>query len=201
MTKQIELACFIVPNSNYLCGYGHTTDKGEFYDADHALMDRCRKFGFPIERNEETVKVWILDRADFRKNQDNCDSNWTDHGIPHKYLRAFGYRADDENLCYSAYAPSRIPYRFLKNMREGDTIMLPSLDPEYIITMTFEQKPYRYRRFGAFEDVVKALHDRFNRKDAVDWKVEMGYRLPTIEDLDNMYPDPIYKPLPIEKAS
>lgn len=132
-----ELTCFIVPNTPYLL-----KDNELFVEEN---IQRNRAFGIETKPGDEVFQVWIAPRNEVFREQDD---NWSDHGIPDQWFELF----DKEN-----YAPCLLPYSFLKDRKEGESVQLTS-SAGFKYRMVFEQLPWRYRRFGRFEEVVGHLH-------------------------------------------
>ena len=126
----VNLFAFVVPNKI-----------GEFsslYFKDEAAK-RAADWGFEVTPDDTAIQVWIGER-----NTDS-NSNWTDHGIPEEY----------RNLFTNKFAPTFLPASMLVNKKEKDSVSLVKGDVKFNIT--FLQKPYRYGRFGSFEEVVRDM--------------------------------------------
>jgi len=132
-----ELTVFIVPNDPYVL-----KDNEMFVDDN---IRRNKSFGINTTPDDEVFQVWIFPSNElFYKQNDN----WGDHGIPEQWVELFNKEE---------YAPWVLPHSFLKDKKEGDVVELESASG-FRYRMRFEQKPWRYGRFGRFEDVVSGLH-------------------------------------------
>lgn len=176
--KQLDLSFFIVPNSIESVGWVTTSDVGGTHLWDRDLSELIRQDKFignvhSVQRGEPCVQVWIHCPAEGTK------SNWTDHGIPEEYQDVFGWseKDADEDWKVRAYAPRSLPMSFLKNFKEGTTIDLKISD-DLVVTLTAEQLPYRYGRFGRFEEVLERLKLKYNHDDDMQWHHQHGDVLP-----------------------
>ena len=171
--KEVRLSVFVVPNGICTlgwCGVSHCFGS-HIWDKDHSTLSKLEHFGITPVRGAKYVQVWILDR------DGGNDSNWGDHGVPKEYHKLFNFTEVDEDGYLRAYAPKYLPYEFLKDRKEGEEIVLTEND-EYIIKLKFEQLPYRYRSFGAFEDVIKALNARYDEQAEMNWHKECNEFIP-----------------------
>ncbi len=166
---RLALSCFIVPNSIRKIGYCTISDVGgtHIWDMNLSEMERLSHFRFTPIRGARYIEVWIHNPAE------GSNSNWTDHGIPQEYLHLFDY---DQNERY-AHAPNLLPMKFLLNKKEGDEVTLRD-DHRALITLKFEQLPYRYSRFGKFEEVVDKLLKKYNDEEEDSWHKMNGEFIP-----------------------
>lgn len=133
----ISFEAFIVPNNlvkwetmpNYL---------------KERLAADLRRFG--IEPDEgEYAQVWILSESLGLENA-------TDHGLDREVCETLGL--DYAKRGY--YAPGYLPVSLIRGLKEGDSVTTTSENGTNIV-IKFEQKPYRYGRFGRFEEVLEYL--------------------------------------------
>lgn len=140
---------FIVPN------HATTYSKKVEY-APHSAERLIEVFG-ELDPNDQLVQVWMVGKNDFV-----CD-NMQDH-CPHIQL-------DGEDWMLSNL-PSYIPEKVLRGKTEGERIAVtyPAVklwrnnaevreEKKAILTLdcSLNQKDYRYRRFGNFEDVLESV--------------------------------------------
>jgi len=132
-----ELTVFIVPNGSYIL-------KENRIMKDENIR-RNRSFGIETTENDEVMQTWVFPSNElFYKSNDN----WTAHGLPDQFVELFNNEG---------YAPGVLPYSFLKDKKEGDVVELTTASG-FKYRMRFEQIPWRYGRFGRFEEVVGHLH-------------------------------------------
>ena len=169
MKQEIKLSCFIVPNSIRKLGYVTISNVNGTHLWDKDIDELYRVFSFHVEpvRGAKYVQVWI------HCPEEGENSNWTDHGIPEQYRLVFGYNKNDR----FAYAPSVLPVKYLMKFKEGEITTLFEND-DYIVTLKFEQLPYRYGRFGRFEEVVEKLINTFNEEEEDKFHKKMGEVIP-----------------------
>lgn len=167
--KEIKLSCFIVPNSIKKLGYVTISNVNgtHIWDKDIYELNRISRFGIEPVRGARYIQVWI------RCPEEGVESNWTDHGIPEQYKTVFGYYKESK----FAFAPSVLPVNYLMQFREGMIATLFERD-NHIVTLKFEQLPYRYGRFGRFEDVVKYLLNAFNDEEDDAFHEKRGEVIP-----------------------
>lgn len=136
---ELVLDCFIVPNGTYIL-------KDNEFNCDSFVKTNAA-FGIKTEMDDEVFQVWIVP-SDPKLQEEN--NNWTDHGIGSGYDHCFfGVNC----------APSVLPYSLLKDKKEGDEVELES-NVGFKYKLRFSQLPYRYSRFGSFDEVVNSLHKR-----------------------------------------
>ena len=133
--------CFIVPNA---CG----TSKDFFMDSQKKMaQDFFELNGKEFDEKEKLIQVWI--------HNERCD-NMIDH-----YFQVPGTNLSGQCFGY-------IPESFLKDIKEGDVkeLIIPGhtydesgkhAAARFKMKIKFQQKGYRYERFGNFEDVVASL--------------------------------------------
>ena len=106
------------------------------------------------------ISVWL--------HQDAIADNVTDHGYTNEMcdvLRITNY--------YDQFAPSALPYDIIKNVKEGDILTFKKND--VTINIKFEQLPYRYGRFGKFEDVCHMVYGKSLTN--IEWREEMDKKI------------------------
>ena len=169
MKQEIQLSCFVVPNPIQKLGYVTISNVNgtHIWDKDVDELERMSKFGVWPVRGARYIQVWIHCPAEGE------NSNWTDHGIPEQYKNMFGYHNADR----FAYAPSVLPMKYLMKFKEGETTTLFEND-NCIVTLKFEQLPYRYGRFGRFEEVVEKLVQAFSDEEEDAFHKKMGEVIP-----------------------
>lgn len=150
----IRLDAFIVPNGPSSLLPANPCFKSS--------MEKIQEIGIEPVVGEEMIEVWILSRD---RHEEGKDSNLTDHG-----WFELGSQA---NAFSTEYAPGILPYRVLKDVKEGDSIDLVSKSGQKI-NLRFNQADYRYRRFGKFEEVTEQVHSRYPVQ--VKFEIEMGFR-------------------------
>ncbi len=139
-----ELTCFIVPNGSYILKENEIFKMGSYIDE---TVRRNTSFGIKTTPEDEVMQTWIFPSNElFYKSNDN----WTDHGLPDQFVELFNNEG---------YAPAVLPYSFLKDRKEGEVVELESASG-FRYRMRFEQLPWRYGRYGRFEDVVRNLHKK-----------------------------------------
>ncbi len=154
-TNTINLKCFVVPNPiSFMSDYKEGANWAEY------IRDYNRNIGIEIDDDYDAlVEVWVHSVGN--------DSN-TDHGWDETQLEALGLPVDAEGTAYKhdaygrIHAPSHLPYKAVAGVIEGETRTFVSPNG-CNVNITFEQLPYRYGRFGKFEDVVTELMARSDR--------------------------------------
>lgn len=137
---------FIIPNKCSKVDFSSDDDIVKFNNGGILRVnEQYKNLGadtkFQFIDGDTPIQVWITD--------DRKD-NWQSHGLPHDLCKECA--GDDQ---YDEYAPSYIPARLLKGMKEGDTIDISFNGTT--VTVTACQLDYRYRSFGSFEEVVAKM--------------------------------------------
>jgi hypothetical protein len=149
---------FIVPNSSI------TIEKMLLRKQYEGWLSRLMEVnGLELSNNECLIDVWMV------SNSTTGDTN-----LESDNLRDHGFEVDGKRACIgSAYFPKRL----IESKKEGDVIEinLPITYPEYqrdentgklincseddviAISLKLNQKDYRYRRFGNFEEVLEKV--------------------------------------------
>ena len=113
----------------------------EFY------RDRLKKieafYGLTLDDNELMVEFWATDRSDRSGN-----SNLNDHGYVTKGGNLYRF-------------PTYIPLSLIRDKQEGDILRIDGAQGAF--TLQCLQKPYRYSRFGKFEEVLSGLLSRVKK--------------------------------------
>lgn len=153
-TVTINADIFIIPNSPVKISDFFSPEKQET-----KIREICNASNIKFEENAKLIECWFTN--------DNCD-NLVDHG---SHIEIDG----KQWYISSGSIESHIPANFFKGLREGDTvdITMPikvqeykrGVDPDDIDKMeinlcihaTLNQKSYRYRRFGTFNQVLSDL--------------------------------------------
>ena len=141
---------FIVPN-----GLWSVTETGE--SSRRRIRERIQRCGWTIEDNEPLVQLWF-------HNDEN--DNWTSH-----YYAPFLESINGSSRGYSQL-PEYVPARVLRNLREGEDLVFVwtnwETKEEKIVKVTADQLHFRYRRHGAFHDVLAELVEHWeSRQQAV----------------------------------
>lgn len=92
-----------------------------------------------LKDEQEFIQLWY--------HSDDSE-NWQDHGIPEDLV-------PKEKKGEKFYMPSYLPLEMVKDMKEGDKIILNVLGTD--VEFTAQQLGYRYCRFGKFENVMSEL--------------------------------------------
>lgn len=155
--NDINLSLFIVPNSG-------TRQDVCLNHIKRSNKQRLGWLGIPIKDDEVLYQVWMHSPEE---SIDNC----TDHGYSDRQIKILGL----ENEEY-AFAPHYFPANILLNVKEGEVRSYTAPNGAKI-NIKFEQLPYRYRRFGAIDEVAKRLvyptkqniefHYNFQHKEAI----------------------------------
>ena len=140
--KSIErdnVALFLIPNG--LVPVKELRTGSEFAQEQLARIEKF--FGITIADDDLLAQFWATDRSDRSGN-----SNLNDHG----------YVTQEGNLYRF---PTYIPVSMIANSKEGDTLRINGDQGPF--TLQCLQKPYRYSRFGKFEEVLKDLLGRVKK--------------------------------------
>lgn len=123
---------FIIPNnpSTYV-------DGDDYWSRE--IYKEMKWFGFTPQEGDKFIEVWAA-------TPDNENSNWSAHWWEFQKMTGL------ENDRFPLY----LPYKFLKNLSEGDCLELRRNDG-CVFRITASQQKYRYRRFGTFENVLGQL--------------------------------------------
>lgn len=104
-----------------------------------------------IRDTDKVVQIWISGEG---------TDDWGSHELPFEIQEALGL--DEKDRCFFQ---EMIPVRWVEGLKEGDTFRLYLEGKEEIIAIDIRlnQKDYRYRTYGTFEQVLRQLleaHDR-----------------------------------------
>ncbi len=139
-TVVIKADIFIVPNE--------AMDFQDFGHNKEWLAEKLKKhLGIMPSEDEKLVQVWIT--SEKSDNWDHPGSLQEELGIEYNLLD------DSRENRLMGYFPSRLPESILSGKREGDIIRLRHKTYDVDIELTCKQQEYRYRNFGAFEEVLK----------------------------------------------
>lgn len=147
---EFNAEAFIIPNHS-----GKITDFWVDYVAQRVKEVATSVLGKEPDKDELYVQMWYV------ADDLNCDN--VDCGYP--WVEIDG---EEHRICIgTAY----LPYTVLKGKDDGDTIDVtfnnadnwrdkdPIKDLKVTMHVTLNQKDYRYRRFGSFQDVLwKVTH-------------------------------------------
>ena len=150
--KNVNLSMFIVPNS----GVNEKYRLDFLRDNDIA---ECERIGIPLKGDEDVFQVWIHCPE---LGIDNC----TDHGLGKEIRKRLGL-GEEERLCS---APGYVPFSQFEGKKEGETVTFTSPNGT-IVNVKLEQLPYRYGRFGSFEEVFQKM--KYATKRNNEWYEEM----------------------------
>ena len=134
-----NVAIFIVPNG--LVPVRELRSGSDF--AQETLEQIESFFGIKLDDDDWLTQFWATDRSDRSGN-----SNLNDHG----------YVTQEGNLYRF---PTYIPVSMIANSKEGDTLRINGDQGRF--TLQCLQKPYRYSRFGRFEEVLQSLLSRVKK--------------------------------------
>lgn len=166
--KTYNAACFVIPNGAGYCHEFVIDSYKERYI--RYCTDLCAQKGIKFDPdNDPIVQVWFaseydedLDNDYLKEDNLGCDN-----------LEAHGFWAGDTRYNFR-YA--FLPLPLIKDIKEGDTMDLEFEVTEEMVRengkrkfiddgkedhiklhITFDQRSYRYRNFGNFEDVVRKV--------------------------------------------
>lgn len=168
MDKMYNVACFVIPNAAGYCKQFLLDSYKERYE--RYCTDLCAQKGIKFDPdNDPLVQVWFVsdydgnDPIDYLK-EDNLKSN---------NLEAHGFWVEDADY---SFRYGYLPLPLIKDIKEGDTMDLEfEVEKEMVregkkrkylaygerdrikLHVTFDQRSYRYRNFGNFEDVVRKV--------------------------------------------
>lgn len=127
---------FVVPNS--------ATKFDSKYQSSITSMKEISSV-YNMEVTDETllVEIWVTD--------DNSE-NWSCHGVPES-CQSIAEWLPGARSPLGLQWPSYIPYDLVKDLKEGETLDV-NFPNGYIVKLTANQKSYRYKRYGNFEEVV-----------------------------------------------
>ena len=78
--------------------------------------------------------------------------NWNDHGLQKEELLNLQFGNKGKSLF-----PSYFPESFFKDKKEDDHILLQVEDTDIVFDLKLNQKDYRYREYGNFENALKCV--------------------------------------------
>ena len=154
-TININAGAFIIPNPvGKINGFIFESDK-------NFQKELLNINGFSVDEEEKCVQLWVHNKEELGSD------NLNDHG--------FTMEIDGEEYLFMYFDLNHIPVSMLENVQEGDSIQIlipfrrevrvrrdgewEEIDMKVVFdtTIKFEQLPYRYGRFGRFEEVLKSL--------------------------------------------
>ena len=122
---------FVVPNSARTLESNMPTQM--VWDRHNSL---CDSLGMPeefrLQSNDAAIEIWATGLG---------SDNWSDHGLPTTIC------GDRRQLFVT-----HLPHRLLKGLKEGDKLNVQILGQE--VSLICNQRNFRYRRFGNFEDAL-----------------------------------------------
>jgi hypothetical protein len=125
-TERKKLETFIVPN-----GWMYVGDLPAYAKED-TLDSIKRTYGLELQDHDVLITLWTVDP------EEEGDSNIECHGLNHDSSRRFSHYA---------------PLSLFENKKEGDTVTFSGAYGTFEVKLC--QLGYRYRRFGAFEEVLR----------------------------------------------
>ena len=126
---------FIIPNDAFK-STEHSYDK---------LCERWNKnMTHQVQPGEELIQIWACTPG-------SENSNWAAHND----YPGCEHRDCNDPLQRETRFPSYFPKSLFDGKKEGDTIEVEFLGNTYVLTLN--QRGYRYRSFGNFEDVLKMV--------------------------------------------
>ena len=180
--RELNFKCFIVPNQGIrfnLIPFDFLKDEAK---------TRCKQIGIDIPETDNMIPVWI--HSEF---EDNC----TDHGYSDEEIIGLGLEDPKHDIC----APNYLPYSVLKDVKEGDvkTFKAPN---GTLVHIKFEQLPYRYGRFGTFENILEKINlsTEDNNRFQIKMKKKEKNPLELKQELFERYPQLVFCKEEFEKA-
>lgn len=158
--KTYNAAVFVIPNAAGYCRQFWLKSVGERVEKYSKAL--CSQKGIEFDpEHDKLVQVWFVSKYnenlgnDYLKEDNLGSDNLGDHG----------FRMDGK---FYGFRYSHLPYSLIKGMKEGDTMDLEfevftDDEKDYRtydtikLHITFDQRSYRYRNFGKFEDVVRKV--------------------------------------------
>lgn len=161
MNKTYNVAVFVIPNSAGYCRQFWLKSVGE--RVEKYSKDLCSQKGIEFDpEHDKVVQVWFVSRYD-----ENLENDYLkDDNLGSSDMSSHGFRMDGEH--YDFRYPY-LPLPLIKDVKEGDTMDLEfevetrDIDDNIRVSdtiklhITFDQRSYRYRSFGNFEDVVRKV--------------------------------------------
>ena len=134
---------FIVPNHCSVVNSATDSDRNKHWREKINLQFK----NLDLRYNGEVIKMVDGDLPVQIWTTGMGSENWQDHGIPASIsIPEVGISPE--------YFPGYLPYRVVKDLKEGSTLELTWLKGESL-RITAAQLPYRYRRFGRFEEALR----------------------------------------------
>lgn len=161
MDKMYNAGVFVVPNAAGYCRQFWLKSVGERVEKYSKAL--CSQKGIEFDPEHDTlVQVWFVSRY-----YENLGNNYLkDDNLGSSDMSSHGFRMDGEH--YDFRYPY-LPLPLIKDVKEGDTMDLEfevekrDIDDNICTSgtiklhITFDQRSYRYRSFGNFEDVVRKV--------------------------------------------
>ena len=158
--KTYNAACFVVPNAAGYCRQFWLKSIRERVEKYSKAL--CSQKGIEFDpEHDKVVQVWFVSRYDEDLGNDYLKEN----NLNSSDMSSHGFRMDGKHYNFRY---CHLPYPLIKDVKEGDTIDLEfgvsTKDEDDNRTydtiklhVTFDQRSYRYRSFGNFEDVVRKV--------------------------------------------
>jgi hypothetical protein len=102
------------------------------------LLTENEKDQLKLQDNDMMVEIWTTSKE---------SDNWNRHGHPRLKENKF---------------PGYLPYRLLKDKKEGDTLTLSMHGKSFVLRLV--QSQYRYSPYGKFEDILRDLKNAFVKR-------------------------------------
>lgn len=168
INKTYNAAVFVIPNA---AGYCHQFLLDSYKDRyKRYCTDLCAQKGIKFDPdNDPIVQVWFASDYDEKLGNDYLKED----NLGSDNLEAHGFWVEDADYSFQ-YA--FLPLPLIKDIKEDDTMDLEfEIKKEMVIEgkkrkylehgeknriklhITFDQRSYRYRNFGNFEDVVRKV--------------------------------------------
>lgn len=165
--KTYNAAVFVIPNGAGYCNEFLLDSFKERYK--RYCTDLCAQKGIKFDpEKDQLVQVWFA--SEYDENLDNASLK--DNNLGSDNLEAHGFLINDNHY---RFRYGYLPYPLIKDVKEGDTMDLEfEINKEYVkegkkrryletdeeserikLHLIFDQRSYRYRNFGNFEEVVK----------------------------------------------
>ncbi len=170
INKTYNAAVFVIPNGAIYCHEFAINSQVERYI--RYCTDLCEQKGIKFDPdNDPIVQVWFTSSY----NEDLCNDYLKDDNLKSDNLEAHGFWTDG---AYYSFRYGYLPLPLIKDIKEGDNMDLEfEVEKEIVIKdgkrkyleygygeknrinlhITFDQRSYRYRNFGNFEDVVRKV--------------------------------------------
>ena len=142
---------FIVANGG-ICGNG--VGIPEFEDAE---IKKNAGLGITLNRGDQMAQIWWVSSDVLTKeNPSDYDQSWADHEFVPAELPEGWVKAHKSGHTHGIF-PDFIPASLLADKKEGDTLTFRFADTDVDLEVTCLQLPYKYARYGKFEEALLLL--------------------------------------------